>query len=483
MPLQTNENEVDLALVVGIGSYPHLSVPQLDGSLDNAGEMATWLADPSGGAMQSTDVVQLLETAASSSNIEDVFRAVLRATRGPENERGRRFYMYLTGYGRVEDRDKFLFVPSDATPDASKLVRVSEFADYLANAFFDELVFVADCDWKSFHTRSRTARLEVVAVEEAVQARAFLFITNGLDDEPGILTKYFIEGLRGAAADSSGHVTSKSLTTFIQNQPNLHPYIKSSKEEMLVVPKSPKPGEQVSAHAFHDADGGSEFFTAQMHPHIGSVEPSANDAVPGVAPQPAANDWVPALSDAPATVDQLSRRPFAQVIGMRMQEAWAEQSGMNHRGSDDNEPSAFMINIHGPWGSGKTSVLNFLRADLKDTARPSRMEVELKGTTGSPVIDVAGAKTLRQEGARVLLEVSAELDTVQTELRRRHARYLTEPSRPWVVIQFNAWRNQRLNPPWWALLSEIERQAIGQLPLNRSSPLKNSGETYHNAGF
>jgi hypothetical protein len=33
----------------------------------------------------------------------------------------------------------------------------------------------------------------------------------------------------------------------------------------------------------------------------------------------------------------------------------------------------------------------------------------------------------------------------------------------WIVVDFNAWQNQRINPPWWPLLDTIYRQALDQI--------------------
>ena len=126
-----------------------------------------------------------------------------------------------------------------------------------------------------------------------------------------------------------------------------------------------------------------------------------------------APEHVAAHPDNPALVDELGRRPFAEVIGARIEEV---------RGRDTDVPqegSAFMVNIHGPWGAGKTSVLNFLRAYLQDTGRP--------------------------------------------------------PERRWIVVEFNAWRSKRQQPPWWAFIKEIHAQAVHQLDWRDSIRLRMVG--------
>ena len=105
--------------------------------------------------------------------------------------------------------------------------------------------------------------------------------------------------------------------------------------------------------------------------------------------QPLSEDERAAIHpDDPAYVDALGRRPFAEALAKKIEEAWDKKEARD---------GPFMVHIHGPWGSGKTSVLNFLRAHLVD--------------------------------------------------------------KRWVVVSFNAWLHQRIRPPWWMLLNEIYKQS------------------------
>jgi len=107
-------------------------------------------------------------------------------------------------------------------------------------------------------------------------------------------------------------------------------------------------------------------------------------------PPPAAGETVGTLSDAPALVDTLGREAFAEVLAIRIKEVsktlWAAQ-----RGTD----AAFIIHIDGPWGSGKTSILNFLKGNLGKS----------------------------------------------------------DP--PWLIVEFNAWQNQQRVPAWWPIISHV----------------------------
>ena len=145
----------------------------------------------------------------------------------------------------------------------------------------------------------------------------------------------------------------------------------------------------------------------------GTSETIVEDTQPGEEPtaRPDQDIAVPIHSDVPARFDELNRAPFANVLATAMQEVW---EGRDSNSSDDiGAPGdAFIIHIHGPWGAGKSSVLNFLRDRLRQ-----------------------GVSLPNEE----------------------------RPRDPWVVIWFNAWRHQRINPPWLALIQAIYRQGREQV--------------------
>ncbi len=106
-------------------------------------------------------------------------------------------------------------------------------------------------------------------------------------------------------------------------------------------------------------------------------------------------ETLPIHQDRPAEVDELGRKTFAEALALRLR-------GMQN---EKNKAPSFMLHIHGSWGSGKTSLLNFLSEELK------------------------------------------------------HA----DSSSPWVVVNFNAWMYQRLGSPWWWLMQAVFQQGARQL--------------------
>ncbi len=119
-------------------------------------------------------------------------------------------------------------------------------------------------------------------------------------------------------------------------------------------------------------------------------------------------DLLPTHSDDPTEIDELGGRPFAQILGERIHEVWArskKDQWTSSRKTEEMPGEAFGVLIHGPWGSGRTSLLNFLRQEL------------VSGGLG----------------------------------------------KKWMVVDFNAWRHQGMGPPWWALLNAIYRQRFRAL--------------------
>lgn len=122
-----------------------------------------------------------------------------------------------------------------------------------------------------------------------------------------------------------------------------------------------------------------------------SSEPSAPSEDAAFAAEPSRlSETVGTLSDAPALVDALGRQAFAEVLATRVKQVY-ETLRSGTLGND----SAFILHIDGPWGSGKSSILNFLKTNLEQS----------------------------------------------------------DP--PWLIVEFNAWRNQQRSPAWWPIISHV----------------------------
>jgi WD40 repeat protein len=96
------------------------------------------------------------------------------------------------------------------------------------------------------------------------------------------------------------------------------------------------------------------------------------------------SDKVEWLSDAPADEDLLRRRPLAKALARRLERIRAGEPGRS-----------FLIHVDGAWGTGKSTIMGYLGAELADR---------------------------------------------------------------WLVVDFNAWRRSRVGPPWWALLVALRAE-------------------------
>ncbi len=142
----------------------------------------------------------------------------------------------------------------------------------------------------------------------------------------------------------------------------------------------------------------------QIHPILveegpGGSTPEGKSEGRGRSTQPATgNTNTPTHTDQPATIDLLQRRPFAQALARRIQTLRTQAEG---------KPIPFFINLHGPWGSGKSTILNFLKDEFLERNENNKPQS--------------------------------------------------------IVIDFNAWQQQKLGVPWWSLMNQTYHQAVQQL--------------------
>ncbi|TDO47367.1 KAP-like P-loop domain-containing protein [Kribbella sp. VKM Ac-2527] len=120
------------------------------------------------------------------------------------------------------------------------------------------------------------------------------------------------------------------------------------------------------------------------------------------------DESVPTHTDGPAVVDELGRMGFARVLARRIRETRKEEASNASQRKPGARGGAFLIHLHAPWGAGKTSVLNFLADQLRE----------------------------KDDDAK---------------------------ARRSVVVEFNAWRHQRIGPPWWWLMTALYTGAVREL--------------------
>jgi len=118
----------------------------------------------------------------------------------------------------------------------------------------------------------------------------------------------------------------------------------------------------------------------------------------------------PMHADNPSTDDLLGRKPFAKAIA----------GGMRYYQKNAGFTGAFLVHLYGSWGSGKTTLLEFLKEEL----------------------DPDFVKSKRAQWFN----------------RSNNSNDRSTTDCPWIIVSFNAWRQQRVRPPWWALMDGVYMQ-------------------------
>lgn len=149
--------------------------------------------------------------------------------------------------------------------------------------------------------------------------------------------------------------------------------------------------------------------------------------------EPIELETVPTHGDRPALQDELGRAQLAEVLAERLRRVrgedteapvagWAQRRAKLRRDrAKARMAGTFMVHVHAPWGAGKSSLLNFLAADLRNRRSPHRGRADRLWRWLSP--------------------------------RRAADPELSQ----WIVVEFSAWQHQRLEPPWWWLLTTVQR--------------------------
>lgn len=179
---------------------------------------------------------------------------------------------------------------------------------------------------------------------------------------------HFFEGLTDFSANAT--VVIRELVSSLRQSKNSTPQPSS---------------EDVGATAFNDAPGSN------------SVRPVEAEKL----------TTAPFYSDHAAQRDLLNRKAVAETVATMIENVWKDDA------EEKDVDRTFMVHLHGRWGSGKTSILNFLRGALR----------------------------------------------VQTS--ETHPRANDSPA--WIIIDYNAWRNQALGPAWWTMMETVYREARDQL--------------------
>jgi hypothetical protein len=215
----------DWAIVVGVDH--HSGAASVSGAL----AFGRWLEQPSGGNLPSSQIMLLTSSddmmsagRNNTTNAAELERRIYGVfDQGVKwgNQIGRRLYLYFSGTARFRGDDPTLLL-SNGTANVIQGVNLRLYAEQIrTSGIFDEIVLIADCE--SGRTRRPIEERPLYAPTFArARLARYLFIIGQYSGKVEVrkghlpeLTRIVIEGLQGAAGNSTGKVTDQSLGRFV----------------------------------------------------------------------------------------------------------------------------------------------------------------------------------------------------------------------------------------------------------------------------
>jgi hypothetical protein len=238
-------NPTDCAVVGGIAWYPGLG--DLGGPLNDAAALASWLTSPGGGSMDPKRLWLILSPAAGDSAApapprparEEILAAfdalvdlaLANDDAGHGRRAGRRLYLYFASHGFAPRDDQTALLMANATRQrVGYHVLGPAYADWFFHAgYFDEILPFMDCCREVYPLAPLNPPHYFPETDPKAPDRVRLFYGYGTRwsklsrERPmppdnavrGVFTTALLAGLRGAAADPSGRVTSASLNGYM----------------------------------------------------------------------------------------------------------------------------------------------------------------------------------------------------------------------------------------------------------------------------
>jgi hypothetical protein len=364
------------ALLIGAGQFEDAGLARLPATDADMGALGVLLADP--------DIGDYEVSVLSSTPVQNTRVAIERffSDAHPDDVK----VLYYTGYGLKDDEGDLYFAAVDTARDLLAATAVA--ADFVNRALkacrARQIVLILDCSYSGAFQLSGQGR----AVLASSGGTEYSFESGDGSLRTSLFTNAMIRGLGTGAADRDGNglIDITELYDYIYNE---------------VRREAPN---QTPRRFF--ADFPDQFVFAKVPNHNVVVHAqTAENVTAAVAPLPAptvetAVDWA---ADAPARQDHLNRACLADVLASRLREVRRE-----------DPTTSFLLHIDGAWGTGKSSLLNFLDERLADE---------------------------------------------------------------FTIVRFDAWRQSRITPPWWALLSATRRGITEGRGLFSSARLR-IGEIY-----
>ena len=172
--------------------------------------------------------------------------------------------------------------------------------------------------------------------------------------------------------------------------------------------------------------------------------------------------------DAELEHDDLGRAPLAVSLARMLHEIWCTEQGLKPfpNRKPQKYATGFMAHIDAPWGGGKTSFANLIARTLNpnlDNKSPDFLKKLYPNRVDMSGLFMSLAHTI----GNLKLPESDEYHWHQ------------DARRPWIIVPYNAWRNQHVNPPWWSFYQTIRKTCFNSI-WKEGHPLtiQNSSSSY-----
>jgi len=146
--------------------------------------------------------------------------------------------------------------------------------------------------------------------------------------------------------------------------------------------------------------------------------------------------------------DALGRAPLAVSLAWTLHEVWCTEQGLRPYPlrTPEEKSTGFVAHIDSPWGGGKTTFANFVMHTLNPGLRTKIPDFLKRLYPDRDDMSGLFISSAHEKGR--LMDTSG------------HYRWEQQTRRPWIVVPFNAWLHQHVNPPWWCFYQEIRKTCL-----------------------
>lgn len=210
-----------------------------------------------------------------------------------------------------------------------------------------------------------------------------------------------------------------------------------------------KPEEVARLRDFLQDQGWPELFENQgLDPSVAEPKPKAEEKA---EPLPEGEIRV-RRDDAERDHDALGRGALAVSLATILHEIWCIEQGLKpyKARAPQKDAAGFVAHIDAPWGGGKTSFANLIARTLNPEldgpgTRPDFLETLYPDRKDMSGLFLSGDKVDPQQPGTL------------------ESRYDREARRPWIIVPFNAWLNQHVDPPWWSFYQTIRKACFSTI--------------------